>query len=142
MARRRRQSEYVSPSDSKVCRSTKSDSSRCPSPLAFSLNNSAALFRLKDPVLNSACYSLARLSPKDVVLQDAVMNELVDCSEMQYAVIEALLIEAGSERFVIPYRSKQALHDVIAEPCIIAFGFSSREEAAATANPCILAAAA
>jgi hypothetical protein len=76
------------------------------------------------------------------VLQDAVMNELVDCSEMQYAVIEALLIEAGSERFVIPYRSKQALHDVIAEPCIIAFGFSSREEAAATANPCILAAAA
>ena len=70
------------------------------------------------------------------------MNELVDCSEIQYAVIEALQTKAGSERFVIAYRSEQALHDVIAEPCIIAFGFSSREEAVATANPCILAAAA
>jgi hypothetical protein len=77
-----------------------------------------------------------------MMFQGAVMNELVNFSEMQYAVIEALQTEAGSERFVIAYRSKQAVHDVIAEPCIIAFGFSSREEAAATANPCILAAAA
>jgi hypothetical protein len=49
-----------------------------------------------------------------MVFQGAVMNELVNFSEKQY----------------------------VAEPCIIAFGFSSREEAAATANPCILAAAA
>ena len=77
-----------------------------------------------------------------MVLQGAVMNGLVDFSEMQFAVIEALQTEAGSERFVIAYRSEQALHDVIAEPCIVAFGFSSREEAVATANPCILAAAA
>jgi hypothetical protein len=69
------------------------------------------------------------------------MDELVNFSEMQYAVIEALQTEAGSERFVIAYRSEQSLHKVIADACIIAFGFSSREEAAATANPCILAAA-
>lgn len=57
------------------------------------------------------------------------MNELVDFSAVQYAVIEALQTEADCERFVIAYRSEQSLHDVIAEPCIIAFGFSSREEA-------------
>jgi hypothetical protein len=70
------------------------------------------------------------------------MNKVVNGSEVQYAVIEALQTEAGSERFVIAYSSEQALHNVIAEPCIIAFGFSSREEATATAKPCILAAAA
>jgi hypothetical protein len=77
-----------------------------------------------------------------MVVQGAAMNKVVNFSEVQYAVIEALQTEAGSERFVIAYRSEQALHNVIAEPCIIAFGFSSREEAAATAKPCILAAAA
>ena len=53
---------------------------------------------------------------------------------MQYAVIEARQTEAGlsSERFVIAYRNVQSLHDVIAEPRIIAVGFSSREEAAAS----------
>jgi hypothetical protein len=45
-----------------------------------------------------------------MVFQRAVMNELVNCSEKQYAVIEALQTEAGSERFVIAYRSEQALH--------------------------------
>jgi hypothetical protein len=76
------------------------------------------------------------------VVQGAVMNELVNFSGMQYAVIEVLQTEAGCERFVIAYRNEQSLHDVIAEPCIIAFGFSSREEAAATAEPCVSAAAA
>jgi hypothetical protein len=53
---------------------------------------------------------------------------------MQYAIIEARQSEAGpgSERFVIAYRNQQSLHDVIAEPRIIALGFSSREEAAAS----------
>src|SRR5580700_1335684 len=48
------------------------------------------------------------------VVQGAVMNEVVNFSGMQYAVIEALQTEAGSERFVIAYRSEQSLHDVIA----------------------------
>ncbi len=57
---------------------------------------------------------------------------------MRYAVIEARQIEAGpcSERFVIAYRNEQSLHDVIAEPRIIAIGFSSREEAAASNTAC------
>jgi hypothetical protein len=70
------------------------------------------------------------------------MNELVNSSGMQYAVIEALQTEVGSERLVIAYRSEQSLRDVIAEACIIAFGFSSREEAIAAVEPCISPAAA
>jgi hypothetical protein len=89
-----------------------------------------------------ACCCSVRLRPTGMVVQGAAMNKVVNFSEVQYAVIEALQTEAGSERFVIAYRSEQALHNVIAEPCIIAFGFSSREEVAATAKPCILAAAA
>ena len=80
--------------------------------------------------------------PAGMVVQGAAMNKVVNGSEVQYAVIEALQTEAGSERFVIAYRSEQSLHDVIAEPCIIAFGFSSREEAVATVEPCISLAAA
>jgi thymidylate synthase len=72
----------------------------------------------------------------------AVVNELVDLSGMQYAVIEALRTEADPERFVIAYRNEQLLHDVIAAPCIIAFGFSSREEAVMSTAACASAAAA
>ena len=70
------------------------------------------------------------------------MNELIDFSDVQYAVIEALQIEADSERFVIAYRNEQLLRDVIAATCIIAFGFSSREEAEVSARACVSAAAA
>ena len=58
---------------------------------------------------------------------------------MRYAIIEARQSEAGSgsERFVIAYRNQQSLHDVIAEPRIIAIGFSSREEAAASNTACV-----
>jgi hypothetical protein len=51
---------------------------------------------------------------------------------MRYAVIEALQIEPGPERFVIAYRTEQSLREFIAAPRIIAFGFSSRAEAIAT----------
>jgi hypothetical protein len=74
--------------------------------------------------------------------QGAIVNRLVDFSGVQYAVIEALQTEAGSERFVIAYRNEQSLHDVIAETCIIAFGFSCREEAVASTRACVSAAAA
>jgi thymidylate synthase len=70
------------------------------------------------------------------------MNGLVDCSLVRYAVIEALRTEADPERLVIAYRNKQALHDLIATPCIIAFGFSSRKEAVACTEACVSAAAA
>ena len=65
-------------------------------------------------------------------------SEFRRCS-MQYAIIEARQSEAGpgSERFVIAYRNQQSLHDVRAEPRIIAIGFSSREEAAASNTACV-----
>ena len=70
------------------------------------------------------------------------MDELIDFSGVQYAVIEALQSEAAPERFVVPYRNEQSLHDVLAASCIIAFGFSSREEAVASVKVCVSAAAA
>ncbi|MCU1297538.1 MAG: hypothetical protein JWO91_1816 [Acidobacteriaceae bacterium] len=70
------------------------------------------------------------------------MNELLDFCKLRYAVIEALQTEAVPEHYVIAYGSEESLHDVIAEPCIIASGFSSREEALANTDRCILDAAA
>jgi len=67
----------------------------------------------------------------------AVVNELIAVLPMEYAVIEALQTEPGSERFVIAYRNEQSLREVIAAPCIFAFGFSSREEAVASTKACV-----
>jgi hypothetical protein len=67
---------------------------------------------------------------------------LVDFARLRYAVIEALRTDADPERFVVAYRTEQALHNVIAAPCIVAFGFFSREEAEASIEPCVSAAAA
>jgi hypothetical protein len=69
------------------------------------------------------------------------VNELINFSDVQYAVIEALQTEAGPERLVIAYRNEQSLRAVIAASCIIAFGFSSREEAAASTQVSSAAAA-
>jgi len=70
------------------------------------------------------------------------MDKLVDFSGVMYAVVEALRTEAAPERFVIPYRKERSLHDVLAASCIIAFGFSSREEAVASAKASVATAAA
>lgn len=70
------------------------------------------------------------------------MIGLVDFARLRYAVIEALRTDTDPERFVIAYRTEQALHNVIAAPCIIAVGFFSREEAEASINACASAAAA
>jgi len=70
------------------------------------------------------------------------MDKLVDFPDVLYAVVEALQTEAAAERFVIPYRNERSLHDVLAASCIIAFGFSSRDEALASAKACVSAAAA
>ena len=69
------------------------------------------------------------------------MKQLVDISLVRYAVIEALKVDTDPERFVIAYRTEQALHDVIAAPCIIARGFTSREEAEASTMVRVSAAA-
>jgi hypothetical protein len=70
------------------------------------------------------------------------VNGLADFARLRYAVIEALRIDTDPERFVIAYRTERALHNVIAAPCIIAFGFFSREEAEASIRTCVSTAAA
>jgi len=57
-------------------------------------------------------------------------------------VIEALRTGADPARFVLAYPSEHALLPAIAASSIIAFGFSSREEAEAGATACVSAAAA
>ena len=59
------------------------------------------------------------------------MNKLGDLCRVRYAVIEGLRTETGHERIVIAYPTEQSLRDLIAAPSIVAFGFSSREEAVA-----------
>jgi len=65
------------------------------------------------------------------VTEDAVVNELVDSSGVQYAVIAGLRTETGPERLVIAYPSEKSLRDLLAAPSILAVGFSSREDALA-----------
>jgi hypothetical protein len=65
------------------------------------------------------------------VTEDAVVNEVVDSTGVQYALIAGLRIETGPERLVIAYSNEKALRALIATPSIIAVGFSSREEALA-----------
>ena len=85
--------------------------------------------RLKETVWNPACYDSVRLESHGWT-EGAVMNALV-VADVRYAVIEAFRTEGGSERFVLAYHNQQSLRDLIAAPCIAAFGLSSREEAAA-----------
>jgi hypothetical protein len=66
--------------------------------------------------------------------EDAVVNEVVDSSGVQYAVIAGLRTETGPERLVIGYPNEESLRDLIAAPSIIAVGFSSREQAVAVAE--------
>ena len=65
------------------------------------------------------------------------MNEMVDSTGVQYAVIAGLRTETGPERLVIAYPSEESLRDLIAAPSIIAVGFSSREEAVAGGTVCV-----
>lgn len=59
------------------------------------------------------------------------MNELVDSSGVQYAVIAGLRTETGPERLVIAYPNEKSLRDLLAASSILAVGFSSREDAVA-----------
>jgi hypothetical protein len=74
--------------------------------------------------------------------EDAVVNEMVDSSGMQYAVIAGPRTETGPERLVIAYPNEETLRHLIAAPSIIAVGFSSREEAVAGSRACVPTAAA
>lgn len=65
------------------------------------------------------------------------MKELVDFPAVQYAVIKGLHTETGHERLVIAYPNEQSLRDLISASSIVAFGFSSREEAVAGSRACL-----
>jgi hypothetical protein len=70
------------------------------------------------------------------VTEGAVVNQVVDSSSVQYAVIAGLRTETGPERLVIAYPNEESLRDLIAAPSIVALGFSSREEAVAGNSAC------
>lgn len=59
------------------------------------------------------------------------MNNVVDSSGMQYALIAGLRTETGPERLVIAYANEKSLRELLAAASIVAVGFSSREEAIA-----------
>jgi len=63
--------------------------------------------------------------------EDAVVNELVNSSGVQYAVIAGLRTETGPERLVIAYPNEKSLRDFLDASSILAVGFSSREDALA-----------
>jgi hypothetical protein len=96
---------------------------------------------LEEQVWNAACYWSRNIEYKQRVVEDAAVNEVVDSSGVQYAVIAGLRTETGSERLVIAYPNETSLRDLIAAPSIIAVGFSSREEAVAGGRACVPTAA-
>jgi len=69
--------------------------------------------------------------------QGEVMSELIDSSNLRYALVEAHWSEGPAERFAIAYCNEQSLRDVIAAPSIVGFGFASREEALAGLAGCL-----
>ena len=73
-------------------------------------------------------------------MEDAVVNELVNSSGLQYAVIAGLRTETGLERLVIAYPNEKSLRDLLATSSILAVGFSSREDAVARSRDPKLAA--
>jgi len=60
------------------------------------------------------------------------VKKVVDSAGVRYAIIAGLRTETGPERLVIAYPNEESLRDLIAAPSIVALGFSSREEAAAS----------
>lgn len=60
------------------------------------------------------------------------MKESVDIADVRYAVLEVPRTGGGSERFVVAYPNENCLHDIIAAPRIVEFGFSSRQAAVAS----------
>jgi hypothetical protein len=60
------------------------------------------------------------------------MKNRTDCANLKYAVIEARRTEVRRECIVIAYPDEQSLRDLIAARSIVALGFASRDNAAAS----------
>jgi len=69
-----------------------------------------------------------------------IMNELVDSSSEQFAVIESHWTDRRPDRFVLAYHDEESLRELIATPNIIAVGFTSREDAIKRIEACFSAA--
>ena len=69
-----------------------------------------------------------------------VVNELVDSSSEQFAVIESRWTDRRSDRFVLAYHDEESLRELIATPSIIAVGFATREDAIKRIEACFSAA--
>ena len=46
-----------------------------------------------------------------------------------YAILKATLASSEPERFIIGYRTEQSLNEFLVASCIVATGYTSREEA-------------
>jgi hypothetical protein len=57
------------------------------------------------------------------------VNELVDSSSEQFAVIESRCTDRRPDRVVLAYHDEESLRELIAMPRIVAVGFTSREDA-------------
>jgi hypothetical protein len=101
---------------------------------AISPQTLSSLIHHEKSVWYAACYCSRRMKHGDEETEDAVVNQMLDFSGVQYAVIAGPRTETGPERLVIAYPNEKSLRDFIAAASIIAVGFSSREEAIAGAR--------
>jgi hypothetical protein len=69
-------------------------------------------------------------------LEGDVVDELVDTSTWQYAVI-SVRTEPDRERLVIAYPDEETLRDLIAAPSIVALGYTSRADALENVDRCV-----
>jgi hypothetical protein len=68
------------------------------------------------------------------------VNDFVDSSTEQFAVIESRWTGCRPDRFVLAYHDEESLREPIATPSIIAVGFTPREDAIKRIEACLSAA--
>jgi hypothetical protein len=73
---------------------------------------------------------------EDAQSEDDVVDELVDTSTWQYAVI-SVRSDPARDRLVIAYPSEETLRNLIAAPSIVALGYTSRADALKSMDRCV-----
>jgi hypothetical protein len=69
-------------------------------------------------------------------LEDDVVDELVDTSTWQYAVI-SVRSDPARDRLVIAYPDEETLRNLIAAPSIVALGYTCRADALQNMDRCV-----
>jgi len=80
-----------------------------------------------------ACFGILHEPHKEARPEGDTVSSLIHPSMRQYAVI-SIRTAPLCERLVIAYADEATLRDLLAEPSIVALGYSSREEAEASAS--------